>query len=71
MQLKALLFQREAVCIKKGGPFTFSIPYSENTINEIKEMGEEFTRRYQYTVAPVHGTDSKIICIGLKDLNRR
>jgi len=71
MSVKSLIQTVEANTIKRGGSFTFSMSYSPEAIEEIKEMGELFTRRYQYTVAPIPGTEQKTIIISLKNLNRR
>jgi hypothetical protein len=70
MNVRDLLQAREKNRINHGGEFTFSITYSLDAIKEIENMGEAFTSRYQYTVAPIPKV-GKTICISLKDLNRR
>lgn len=72
MSVKHLLSERHRHLLKEGGDFTFSMTFSPEAIHEIEQMDEQFTSRYQYTVANIPGLPgSKIICINLKDMNRR
>lgn len=72
MSVKHLLSERHRHLLKEGGDFTFSMTFSPEAIREIEQMGEQFTSRYQYTVANIPGfPGNKIICINLKDMNRR
>lgn len=70
--LRALLATRHANYINQGGVFSFSVTHSLDYIKEIEDMGEKFTNMYQYTVADIPGKlGCRIICISLKDQNRR
>lgn len=70
--IKSLLATRHAIYIDKGGVFSFSVTHSLDSIREIEQMGDDFTSKYQYTVADIPGMKGhRIICISLKDQNRR
>lgn len=72
VSVKYLLAERHRHLLKNGGDFTFSMTYSPEAVHEIEQMGDQFTGRYQYTVANIPGLPgNKIICITLKDMNRR
>lgn len=72
MSVKQLLADRHRHLLKHGGDFTFSMTYSPESVHEIEQMGDLFTSRYHYTVANIPGVPgSKMICISLKDMNRR
>lgn len=72
VSVKQLLVERHRHLLKNGGDFTFSMTYSPEAVHEIEGMGDQFTVRYQYTVANIPGLPgNRIICISLKDMNRR
>lgn len=72
MKIRELLAARQRHLLKHGGSFTFSFTYSPEALEEIKEMGEEFSSRFLYTVADIPGfVGNRIICISLKNQNRR
>jgi hypothetical protein len=68
MSVRDLILAKHAKVINQGGSFSFSIPYSLDAIKEIEELGETFTSKYLYTVAPIHGTPRFTICFMLKDV---
>jgi hypothetical protein len=71
-KIKELLHLRHANVINSGGEFTFSITYSIDCLREIQEMGEEFTSKYQFTVANIPGMPgNRLICISLKPQSKR
>lgn len=47
--------------------FSFSFPFSPEAMHEILNMGDEFTRMYDYTVGNVPGSKTRLICISLKE----
>jgi hypothetical protein len=72
MKIREQLAARPRHLLKHGGSFTFSVTYSPEALEEIKEMGEEFSSRFLYTVADIPGiAGSRLICISLKNQNRR
>lgn len=71
VSVKHLLTERHRHLLKNGGDFTFSITYSPEAVREIEQMGDQFTSQYQYTVANIPKFVGRIICISLKDMNRR
>jgi hypothetical protein len=72
MKVCDLIRLRHINQIKNGGEFTFSITYSPESLKEIEEMKSDFTSKYQYTVADIPGMQGhRIICISLRDQNRR
>jgi thiamine monophosphate kinase len=70
VSVKQLLADRHRHLLKHGGDFTFSMTYSPEAIEEIEQMGESFTKRYQYTIANIPKFVGRIICISLKDMNK-
>lgn len=66
MSVKNLILAKHEKVILEGGSFPFSVPYSLDTIKEIEDMGDGFTSRYLYSVAPIPGTGRFTICFMLK-----
>lgn len=66
MSVKSQILAKHGKVISEGGSFSFSIPYSLDAIKEIEDMGEGFTSRYLYSVAPIPGTPRFTICFMLK-----
>ena len=68
MALKEELESRYGKHIHQGGTFSYSKTYSLDVIKEIEDMGEAFTKFFQYNVAPIHGTPKFVVCISLKEV---
>ena len=61
-----LLRKRHIQTVHTGASFSFSITWSPERMNEIKELGESFSRLYDYTISVLPGSTVQLIGINLK-----